>query len=254
MHAGMPKTLFAPNHKDQKMHLGDKLRQLRNEKNLTQPELAEAMGIEQSYLSKLETGKSLPSNDVFNRLLDVFDLDIAGLVDDLDQSARNKLRQIPDVAAYFNQRRQQLISNRKRWLLVSAFFVSIGLALVYAGQVHLFFPDTIYQYVSYGVVHEGESKELFVNPDGSVPRALSHEQRMKFLDSIIARRDEDYVQHDSFQGNLYNVQVEGGSRSYHLRNQTEIDPWQSKLIIFFGILMAMMGLIGIILEKKLTHR
>lgn len=236
------------------MNLGDKLRQLRNEKNLTQPELAEAMGIEQSYLSKLETGKSLPSNDVFNRLLEVYDLEIADLVDGLDQGARNKLRQIPDVAAYLNQQRQQLIGNRKRWLLASAFFVSIGLALVYAGQVHLFFPDTVYQYVSYGVVHEGESKELFVNPDGAMPRSFGQEERLKFMDSIIARRDEDYVQHDRFQGDLYNVQVEGGSRSYHLRNQTKTDPWQSKFLVFAGILLAVFGLIGIILERKLAHR
>ncbi len=70
------------------MNFGEKLRQLRNDKDLTQPELAEAMGIEQSYLSKLENDKSLPSNDVLNRILDVFGLEIGDLVDDLNQVAR----------------------------------------------------------------------------------------------------------------------------------------------------------------------
>ena len=37
------------------MKFGDKLKELRNEKEMTQPELAEAIGIEQSYLSKLRT-------------------------------------------------------------------------------------------------------------------------------------------------------------------------------------------------------
>ena len=57
------------------MNFGDKIRQLRTDKNLTQPELAAAMGIEQSYLSKLENGKSLPSNDMLQRILDVFGTD-----------------------------------------------------------------------------------------------------------------------------------------------------------------------------------
>ena len=80
------------------MDFGDKLRNLRKDKDLTQPELADAMGIEQSYLSKLENGNSLPSNDMLGRILDVFGIGISELVDDLDQGVRNQLRQIPDVA------------------------------------------------------------------------------------------------------------------------------------------------------------
>ena len=62
------------------MKFGHKIRQLRNDKNLTQPQLAESMGIEQSYLSKLENDKSMPSNDVLNRILDVFDIELGDLV------------------------------------------------------------------------------------------------------------------------------------------------------------------------------
>jgi len=47
------------------MNIGEKIKQLRTEKNLTQPQLAEAIGIEQSYLSKLENDKSTPSADIF---------------------------------------------------------------------------------------------------------------------------------------------------------------------------------------------
>ena len=102
------------------MKFGERLRELRNDKDLTQPELAEAMGIEQSYLSKLENDKSLPSNDVLNRILDVFDIEVGDLVNDLDQGARNQLRQIPDVGDHFDRQKQQLIGNRRRWLLASA--------------------------------------------------------------------------------------------------------------------------------------
>ncbi len=68
------------------MKFGEKLKELRNEKEWTQPDMGEAIGIEQSYWSKLENDKSLPSNDIFIRILEVFGLDIADLVDDLDQS------------------------------------------------------------------------------------------------------------------------------------------------------------------------
>ena len=50
------------------MRLGERLRQLRQARDLTQPELADAIGIEQSYLSKLENDKYVPSADIFGRI------------------------------------------------------------------------------------------------------------------------------------------------------------------------------------------
>ncbi|MDQ2077737.1 helix-turn-helix domain-containing protein [Marinimicrobium sp. ABcell2] len=47
-------ALEPPNQKENKMTLGERLRQLRTEKSWTQPQAAETIGIEQSYLSKLE--------------------------------------------------------------------------------------------------------------------------------------------------------------------------------------------------------
>ena len=120
------------------MNLGEKLRQLRQQRNLTQPELAEATGIEQSYLSKLENSKYVPSSDVFGRILEVFELEVGDIVDDLDQGDRNRLRQIPVVAAHFNEQKQLIIGNRRRWLLGSAVLVAVGAALIYAGAVKVF--------------------------------------------------------------------------------------------------------------------
>lgn len=235
------------------MTFGQKLRELRNERQMTQPELAEAMGIEQSYLSKLENGKSLPSNDVLNRILDVFGCDIGGLVDDLDQGSRNQLRQIPDVASHFNRQREQLIGNRKRWLLSAALSLSIGIALVYAGQANLWFANIVYQYQSQGVVLEGEPKELFANPGAFVPGHFSPELRLKYVDAIRARYDEDFLQRTQYLGDVFNTRVDGGSRTYYLQNETEIDPWQNKFVVFIGVLLSVFGLVAISLEKKLSR-
>jgi len=233
------------------MNFGDKVRQLRIDKNLTQPELAEAMGIEQSYLSKLENGKSLPSNDVLNRILDVFAIEVGDLVDDLDQGDRNQLRQIPDIADHFNRQKQLMIGNRQRWLLITSVLVALGVALIYAGSVHLFFSDKVYQYKSNGIVLEGESKEVFRDPQ--IPRGADNDQAAAIVNDILARIDEDYMRTDAFLGNVFNVPVEGGSRTYYLRDDTQIDPWQNKAITFLGVLMLVFGVIGLVLEKKLSR-
>ena len=81
------------------MHLGEKLKSLRKEKDWTQPQLAEAIGIEQSYLSKLENGKSIPSADIYELILKTFEIDTEEFLFDIDQSVVfRQLRQIPQVS------------------------------------------------------------------------------------------------------------------------------------------------------------
>ena len=234
------------------MNFGDKLRKLRKDKGFTQPELATAMGIEQSYLSKLENNRSLPSNDVLQRILDVFDTDIGTLVDDLDQGARNQLRQIPDIAEHFNHRKQVMLVNRKRWLLWSSVMVALGVGLIYAGSVHLFFSDHVYQYKSHGVVLDGESKEIFRNTP--IPRGADGAEAAAIMNDILGRVDEDYLRLDAFAGEIFNVPVEGGSRTYYLHAEQQIDPWQNKAITFVGVVLLAFGAVGLLLERKLSAR
>ena len=76
------------------MQFGDYLRQTREEKGWTQPDAAAKIGIEQSYLSKLETGKSYPSEDVFARLIEAYEINIAHLSETVASSELSKLREI----------------------------------------------------------------------------------------------------------------------------------------------------------------
>lgn len=78
--------------------LGQQLKQLRNNKKLSQPEFAQQVGIEQSYLSKLENDKSIPSNEIFRSLLIALDLSIDEFMKPLVSSHdKARLMQIPDV-------------------------------------------------------------------------------------------------------------------------------------------------------------
>jgi len=233
------------------MNLGEKLRQLRHDQNLTQPELADAMGIEQSYVSKLENDKYVPSSDVFGRILDVFKLEVGDLVDDLDQGVRNQLRQIPDVERHFNEQKQLVIGNRRRWLLISTVLVAVGAALIYGGSTYVFASKFDYQYVSYGVVLEGESREIFrrFRPVQDPFRV----QRSEDPNGVSSRLDEQYSHTRAYMGTAYNVPVDGGSRTFYLEAENEIDPWQNKAFAFIGVLFFVLGAIGLILDKKLSR-
>src|SRR5437764_790766 len=58
------------------MNFGERLKQIRTEKGLTQPQFAAMAGIEQSYLSKLENDKSVPSAEMFSSILSGLGLDV----------------------------------------------------------------------------------------------------------------------------------------------------------------------------------
>lgn len=192
------------------MTLGEKLKQLRSERAWSQPDMATRMGVEQSYLSKLENDKSLPSNDMLERILEVYDLDVGALVSDLDTRSLGRLRALPLVRSHLDDRKAILIGNRRRWLICSALFASFGAALIFAGGSALFFPDTMYQYRSQGVVLDGESREIFSREETAIPTGATNEERYRIIDEINSRLDEDYVTTSRFMGEFYNVPVEGG--------------------------------------------
>ncbi len=226
------------------MNFGAKLRQLRRDRNLTQPELADAIGIEQSYLSKLETGKSLPSNAVFRRTLDVFALEVGDFVDDLDPSSRNQLLQLTDVVDYLARQRALIIGNRRRWLMGSAVLTAIGAALVYAGSANLFVSAAYYWYESPGVVLEGESADVFLRRTNPFNEASTELERRRDLENLRTR---------NFRGQQFAVAVKGGSRTYYYSRTESRDPWPNKAAATGGVFLLVLGTIGILLEKKLSR-
>ena len=237
------------------MNFGEKLRDLRNEKKWTQPELADAIGIEQSYLSKLENERSMPSDNTLSRILEVFEIGIGEVLIELDQRTKNQLRQLPQVADFLTREKSLMIQNRRRWLMVSVALISIGVALIYAGRVHLFFPNHVYQYQSQGIVLAGEPKEIFEKNRFYLPHSMSQDRNeaQEYLDGIKARVNEHYVLATEYRGNIYNLPVEGGSRTYYFDGERQIDPWQSKFLVFIGVLLGMFGLAGVVMERKLSN-
>ena len=52
---------------------------------------------------------------------------------------------------------------------------------------------------------------------------------------------------------MFNVPVEGGSRTYRQITSRARDPWQNKVAAMIGVFLIVMGGMGIFLEKKLSR-
>lgn len=57
--------------------LGQKIKSIRKSKNLTQEKLAEIVGVDFGYISKLEVGQNFPSILTLNKIADALETDIS---------------------------------------------------------------------------------------------------------------------------------------------------------------------------------
>lgn len=234
------------------MHFGDKLRQLRKQKDWTQPQLAEAIGIEQSYLSKLENGKSIPSADIFQLILKVFDIKIEEMLEGIEASVLHRqLRQLPEVANFISSIEYSNIKHKKSWLIGSAVLSTLGIVFIISSYFGLIFSGTYYNYASNGVVLEGEPKEIFSQyakfyPIESLPQKTAE---------LTQRRNEKYLLSSTYRGNTFNIPVKGGSRTYKLYGGGPQQHFriENRYLTVAGILFLTAGIFGFLLEKKLSR-
>ena len=63
------------------MKLGDKIKEIRKSKNISQEALAGMLKINRNYLSRIETGKSEPSSTILKHIAEIFNIDLNTLLD-----------------------------------------------------------------------------------------------------------------------------------------------------------------------------
>ena len=102
------------------MRFSEKLIQLRKDKDWTQAIAARNIAIQQSYLSKLENGRYIPSEEVIEKLCNAYDV------------SRTELM-IPNTEHQ---------SRTKYWVLA----MLLGLVFALMGYLSLIFPQTYYTY------------------------------------------------------------------------------------------------------------
>lgn len=63
------------------MTLADNIKTTRNIRNITQNEMADALGVNQTFISQLENGRRVPTLEMTERIADVLDCSIDGLLE-----------------------------------------------------------------------------------------------------------------------------------------------------------------------------
>lgn len=227
------------------MTLGNKIKSLRAEHNLSQPDLAAKIGIEQSYLSKLENGKSIPSNDIFNNILDAFGISLEKFLASFSNTTDvNTLKQIPDVRLFLSKQKEVNLHKRRRLLYVSSLLIIIALTVFYAGFSKKIFPTLQYQYESEGVILAGEPDNIF-----------DHRQVIKMSDElkieIQSRANEKVLISNINRGKYFVTVVNGGSRKYHYDSIILVPQSANGWLQVLGVLLFSAGLMGFVLERRL---
>ncbi len=88
--------------------VGARIRALRKERNLTQTELSEKIGILQSDLSRMEKGEYKVGLDTLFKILGVFELDMASFFDDGTPTAEDDRQLWKDFLALDEEARREV--------------------------------------------------------------------------------------------------------------------------------------------------
>lgn len=227
------------------MTLGEYIKDTRAKMQLSQPQLAEQIGIEQSYLSKLENDKSLPSNEVFRRLLSALNVPLAVFVAAFSTQEQQQLTAIADVELYLKQQGNKQQRNLG-WLVLSLSFVfALGAACFYAGFQALCFPERMYQYESQGVVLPGESAFVFTDWDQNSPMLTGTGEEMR--QSMKNRVEKEQLMYQrlvqlteySFEhkGEYYIRAVDGGSRTFEYKSANRVSRIGNTVLQLLGLFL-----------------
>lgn len=242
------------------MNFAEKLKQVRNQRHWTQPQMAEVLGIEQSYLSKLENDKCLPSAEMYQNILQKLGLHSHAFLADLDEhQLRKDLQQIPEIATFLSQSQQSRLRTLRRYLFVSALICLIGVAAIFAARREIIFSNQVYIYSSPGVLHQGEADNLYEKN-----RELNH---MKFTAGLFdlqqmnqanfefesQRLRPDYVETSEDMGNSFYRHGEKSYRKFSLTsNRPRLSAVSSnRYLELSGAILLAAGLLGFLIEWRM---
>jgi transcriptional regulator with XRE-family HTH domain len=86
------------------MTLGEKIRNIRHNNDMSQDELAKNLRINRNYLSRIETDKSVPTSDILYNLAEIFSISIDSLleINKIGQDINSRKDKIDKISKYCN--------------------------------------------------------------------------------------------------------------------------------------------------------
>lgn len=120
--------------------IGEFLKELRKDKNITQEQLAEKMNVSRRTVSRWETGSNMPDLDILVELSDFYNVDLRDIFNG-KRRENNMDREIKDTllqAADYTQERKKVVKKRMNIMFV------VGLIAMIAYLASIFFePETV---------------------------------------------------------------------------------------------------------------
>ena len=220
------------------MKFGDFLKVKRENMGWTQPDASARAQIEQSYLSKLETGKRYPSDDVFQKLAKLYAIDLAELAQKLFASELDELREIRSVRTFILARQQRETTILRSWLLAGLFMLVVGSGLIVFQISQDPTTDYVFWYRSEGVTKPNERMEpskRSATPPDLVADKPSGKSTLKVELSILNI--------DQYPGRFFLKDVKGGTRLYQLDDVSQDERSnRNKFLIALGAALIAGGL------------
>jgi DNA-binding XRE family transcriptional regulator len=240
------------------MNFGEKLKQIRTEKNLTQPQLSATIGIEQSYLSKLENDKSQPSADMFTAIVKALELPPAEFLSGIDKHVlQGSLRHIPEVSQFLNGSVTRRVHHARRWLFGAAASCALGFALMLAANDGIFSANNLYKYTSKGVIQKNESDNVFdqfkdvLNLKLAANTVSREEHATQLAEFEAARVRLQTAEFWGDRGSVFFENTENGRRKFELAGVRHVRSPLNKVLQYLGALFAFCGVLAFLVEWRL---
>jgi transcriptional regulator with XRE-family HTH domain len=216
------------------MKFGDYLREVREGKEWTQPMAAEKADIEQSYLSKLETGKSYPSEEMFDRLIKAYGIDVDGMIAGLTSDEIRKLKAVKPLQDKVLEIHKREAKISRNWLLTGL------LSLIISGACFgaTFIPDQHdrkYQYRSQGTLLPGEQLATFDSINKSDEEAAPE---------LLQRLNQVDIVSKAYRGESFVEETAEGRRFYRLYAQPETGSHSPRRFFLIPALALLFGALG----------
>ena len=111
--------------------IGAFLKELRKEKNITQEELADKMGVSRRTVSRWETGSNMPDMDILIDISDFYEVDLREILDgerkDLKMDNETK-ETVLKVAEVSNEEKAKIVRNIHILFIIAMVFMAILIA------------------------------------------------------------------------------------------------------------------------------
>lgn len=242
------------------MTFGDRLKQIRTDKGLTQPQFAQMAGIEQSYLSKLENDKSVPSAEMFTTIVSALEMDAASFLQEVDKEAlATTLRHIPAISQFTAGEVRARVNHTRRWLFGSAAAWILGFAMMLAANDGIFFSNKLYKYSSPGVILPGEAENVFsswreVLAQQLLAKLITIEEMGKRSAEFVATRDRPVtVEWPDSRGTVYVEPAENGRRRFELVDTRHVEAPGNRILQYLGAIVVLCGFVGLFIEWRLRR-